>query len=159
MIFESQEDACAGILAGKVKPGDIVIIRNEGPRGGPGMQEMLSPDRLHRGLMKGLDYAEKTYPYIDEDRECALGASYGGYMANWLLGHTDRFKCIVSHDGMFNSVSSWGTTEELWFNQWEYKGTPYSNREMTRNGLRATRRRISRRRRWSSTDNSTTAST
>jgi dipeptidyl aminopeptidase/acylaminoacyl peptidase len=81
-------------------------------------------------LMKGLDYAEKTYPFIDKDRECALGASYGGYMANWVLGHTDRFKCIVSHDGMFNTDSAWGTTEELWFNQWEFKGTPYSNPEM-----------------------------
>ncbi len=81
-------------------------------------------------LMKGLDYAEKTYPFIDKDRECALGASYGGYMANWVLGHTDRFKCIVSHDGMFNTVSAWGTTEELWFNDWEFKGTPYSNPEM-----------------------------
>ncbi len=81
-------------------------------------------------LMKGLDYAEKTYPFIDKDRECALGASYGGYAANWVLGHTDRFKCIVSHDGMFNSISAWGTTEELWFNEWEFKGTPYTNREM-----------------------------
>jgi len=81
-------------------------------------------------LMKGLDYAEKTYPFIDKDRECALGASYGGYMANWVLGHTDRFKCIVSHDGMFNSVSAWGTTEELWFNNWEFKGTPWTNPEM-----------------------------
>jgi dipeptidyl aminopeptidase/acylaminoacyl peptidase len=81
-------------------------------------------------LMKGLDYAEKTYPFIDKDHECALGASYGGYMANWLLGHTRRFKCIVSHDGMFNSVSAWGTTEELWFNNWEFKGTPYTNPEM-----------------------------
>jgi dipeptidyl aminopeptidase/acylaminoacyl peptidase len=81
-------------------------------------------------LMKGLDYAEKTYPFIDKDRECALGASYGGYMANWVLGHTDRFKCIVSHDGMFNAESAWGTTEELWFNDWEFKGTPYSNRAM-----------------------------
>ncbi len=81
-------------------------------------------------LMKGLDYAEKTFPYIDKDRECALGASYGGYMANWVLGHTDRFKCIVSHDGMFNTYSAWGTTEELWFNNWEFKGTPYTNPEM-----------------------------
>jgi dipeptidyl aminopeptidase/acylaminoacyl peptidase len=80
-------------------------------------------------LMKGLDYAEKTYPFIDKDRECALGASYGGYMANWILGHTDRFKCIVSHDGMFNTESAWGTTEELWFNNWEFKGTPYTNPE------------------------------
>jgi dipeptidyl aminopeptidase/acylaminoacyl peptidase len=81
-------------------------------------------------LMTGLDYAEKTYPFIDKDRECALGASYGGYMANWLLGNTDRFKCIVSHDGMFNPVSAYGTTEELWFNEWEYKGTPWTNPEI-----------------------------
>ncbi len=80
-------------------------------------------------LMKGLDYAEQTYTFIDKTRECALGASYGGYMANWILGHTDRFKCIVSHDGMFNAESAWGTTEELWFNDWEFKGTPYDNRE------------------------------
>ena len=79
-------------------------------------------------LMKGLDYAEKAYPFIDKDRECALGASYGGYAINWILGHTDRFKCLVSHDGMFNAESAWGTTEELWFNNWEFKGTPYDNR-------------------------------
>jgi dipeptidyl aminopeptidase/acylaminoacyl peptidase len=81
-------------------------------------------------LMKGLDYAEQHYPFIDKDRECALGASYGGYMVNWILGHTNRFKCIVSHDGMFNSTSAWGTTEELWFNEWEFKGTPYTNRAL-----------------------------
>jgi len=79
-------------------------------------------------LMKGLDYAEKTYPFIDKDRECALGASYGGYAINWIMGHTDRFKCLVSHDGMFNAESAWGTTEELWFNNWEFKGTPIDNR-------------------------------
>jgi dipeptidyl aminopeptidase/acylaminoacyl peptidase len=81
-------------------------------------------------LMKGLDYAEQTYPFIDKTRECALGASYGGYMANWVLGHTDRFKCIVSHDGMFNAESAWGSTEEMWFNNWEFKGPPYDNRAM-----------------------------
>src|SRR5580698_2632032 len=81
-------------------------------------------------LMKGLDYAEQKFPFIDKNRECALGASYGGYMANWILGHTDRFKCIVTHDGMFNAESAWGTTEELWFNDWEFKGTPYDNRAM-----------------------------
>jgi len=83
-------------------------------------------------LMLGLDYAEKAYSFIDKDRECALGASYGGYMVNWILGHTNRFKCIVSHDGMFNTESAWGTTEELWFNEWEFKGTPYTNREVYR---------------------------
>jgi dipeptidyl aminopeptidase/acylaminoacyl peptidase len=84
----------------------------------------------YEDLMKGLDYAEKTYPFIDKDRECALGASYGGYAINWILGHTRRFKCLVSHDGMFNAESAWGTTEELWFNDWEFKGTPYDNRAM-----------------------------
>jgi len=79
-------------------------------------------------LMKGLDYAEAHYGFIDKDRECALGASYGGYAINWILGHTDRFKCLVSHDGMFNAESAWGSTEELWFNNWEFKGTPYDNR-------------------------------
>jgi dipeptidyl aminopeptidase/acylaminoacyl peptidase len=84
----------------------------------------------YEDLMKGLDYAEKTYPFIDKNRECALGASYGGYAINWILGHTDRFKCLVSHDGMFNAESAWGTTEELWFNDWEFKGTPYDNRAL-----------------------------
>jgi dipeptidyl aminopeptidase/acylaminoacyl peptidase len=72
-------------------------------------------------LMEGLDYAEQHYSFIDKNRECALGASYGGYMANWVEGHTNRFKCIVSHDGMFNAESAFGTTEEDWFNIWEFK--------------------------------------
>src|ERR1700757_2848891 len=80
-------------------------------------------------LMKGLDYAEQHYPFIDKSRECALGASYGGYAINWILGHTNRFKCIVSHDGMFNAESAWGSTEEMWFNNWEFKPTPYDNRQ------------------------------
>jgi dipeptidyl aminopeptidase/acylaminoacyl peptidase len=83
-------------------------------------------------LMKGLDDAERTYPFIDKDRECALGASFGGYMANWILGHSQRFKCIVSHDGTFNNESDWGTTEELWFEEWELKGPLYNNRELYR---------------------------
>jgi dipeptidyl aminopeptidase/acylaminoacyl peptidase len=81
-------------------------------------------------LMKGLDYAEQRYPFIDKDRECALGASYGGYMANWILGHSNRFKCIVSHDGLFNTESAYGDTEELWFPEWEFQGTPWTNRQV-----------------------------
>jgi dipeptidyl aminopeptidase/acylaminoacyl peptidase len=83
-------------------------------------------------LMKGLDYVEKTYPFIDKNREAALGASYGGYMANWLLGHTDRFKCVVSHDGTFNAESAYGTTEELWFMNWEFGGPPWKKRDAYR---------------------------
>jgi dipeptidyl aminopeptidase/acylaminoacyl peptidase len=80
--------------------------------------------------MKGLDYAEKTYSFIDKDRECAIGSSYGGYMANWILGHTDRFKCIVSHHAPFNMESMWGSTDEQWFIEWDFKGTPFSNRAL-----------------------------
>ena len=83
-------------------------------------------------LMKGLDYAEQHYPFIDKDRECALGASYGGYMANWILGHTNRFKCIViARRHVQHRVGVWHT-EELWFTEWEFKGTPWTNREMYR---------------------------
>jgi dipeptidyl aminopeptidase/acylaminoacyl peptidase len=80
-------------------------------------------------LMRGLDYAEQKYPFMDKNRECALGASYGGYMVDWILGHTDRFKCLVSHDGMFDTISAFGTTEELWFPLWEFQGTPWTNRK------------------------------
>jgi len=83
-------------------------------------------------LMKGLDYAEEHYGFIDKDRECALGASFGGYMINWVLGHTNRFKCLVSHDGTFNNESDYGATEELWFPEWEFHGTPWENRELYR---------------------------
>jgi dipeptidyl aminopeptidase/acylaminoacyl peptidase len=86
--------------------------------------------RPYEDLMKGLDYALAHYPYMDGNRVCAMGASYGGYMANWLLGHTTRFKCIVSHDGMYNTIAAYGTTEELWFPEWEFKGTPWTSRKI-----------------------------
>ena len=76
-------------------------------------------------LMTGLDYAEQHFRFLDKSRECALGASYGGFMANWVLGHTDRFRCIVSHDGIFNAESAFGTTDEDWFNLWEFRGHPW----------------------------------
>ena len=78
-------------------------------------------------LMDGLDYVLKTYSFTDSKRVAAAGASYGGYMMNWLGGHTDRFRCIVTHDGVFNPISMYGTTEELWFPQWEFRGTPYKD--------------------------------
>jgi dipeptidyl aminopeptidase/acylaminoacyl peptidase len=95
----------------------VVMINFHGSTGyGQKFTDSISGDwggKPYVDLMKGLDYVEKTYPFIDKSREAALGASYGGYMANWLLGHTNRFKCIVSHDGMFNAESAYGTTEEL----------------------------------------------
>jgi dipeptidyl aminopeptidase/acylaminoacyl peptidase len=110
--------------------GYVVVMIN--PRGSTGYGQAIVDGvngdwggKPFTDLMTGLDYAEQHYPFIDKTRECALGASYGGFMANWILGHTDRFKCIVSHDGMFNPESAWGSTEELWFNEWEFKGKPW----------------------------------
>jgi dipeptidyl aminopeptidase/acylaminoacyl peptidase len=77
--------------------------------------------RPYQDLMLGLDYAEKNFPFIDKARECALGASYGGYMADWVLTHTNRFQCIVTHDGMSDPGAAFGTTEELWFPEWEFR--------------------------------------
>ncbi|HEY4357391.1 MAG TPA: S9 family peptidase [Acidobacteriaceae bacterium] len=106
--------------------GYVVVMVN--PRGSTGygqkFLEEVSGDwggRAFDDLMKGLDYAEQQYPFIDKNRECALGASYGGFMANWVLTHTNRFKCIVTHDGMYNPQAAFGDTEELWFNEWEFR--------------------------------------
>jgi dipeptidyl aminopeptidase/acylaminoacyl peptidase len=114
----------------------VVMINFHGSTGyGQKFTDSISGDwggKPYVDLMKGLDYVEKTYPFIDKNREAALGASYGGYMANWILGHTDRFKCIVSHDGVFNTESAYGTTEELWFPEWEFKGPPWKQRELYR---------------------------
>jgi dipeptidyl aminopeptidase/acylaminoacyl peptidase len=110
--------------------GYVVIMIN--PRGSTGYGQAFVDGvnndwggKPFTDLMTGLDYAEQHYPFIDKTRECALGASYGGYMANWILGHTNRFKCIVSHDGMFDAESAFGSTEEDWFNIWEFKGHPW----------------------------------
>ncbi|MEY2573073.1 MAG: hypothetical protein QOJ87_1286, partial [Verrucomicrobiota bacterium] len=114
----------------------VVMINFHGSTGyGQKFTDSISGDwggKPYADLIKGLDYVEKTCPFIDKTREAALGASYGGYMANWILGHTDRFKCIVSHDGMFNTESAYGTTEELWFSEWEFKGPPWKSRELYR---------------------------
>jgi dipeptidyl aminopeptidase/acylaminoacyl peptidase len=114
----------------------VVMINFHGSTGyGQKFTDSISGDwggKPHVDVMKGLDYVEKTSPFIDKNREAALGASYGGYMANWLLGHTNRFKCIVSHDGMFNAESAYGTTEELWFMNWEFGGPPWKKRDVYR---------------------------
>ena len=66
-------------------------------------------------------------PYADPNRMAAAGASYGGYMINWVLGHTQRFKALVSHDGVFDLRSEAGETEELWFPIWEFGGMPWNS--------------------------------
>jgi len=69
---------------------------------------------------------------VDGTRIGAAGASYGGFMINWIATHTGRFKVLVSHAGGFDEISSYGATEELWFPEWEFRGTPWSNPESYR---------------------------
>jgi dipeptidyl aminopeptidase/acylaminoacyl peptidase len=78
---------------------------------------------VYEDLMKGVDYVI-AQGYVDPQRLGAAGGSYGGYMVNWILGHTDRFKALVSHAGIFNTTSMYAT-EELWFQEWEFKGAPW----------------------------------
>jgi len=79
-------------------------------------------------LQKGLDAALATRPWMDGGNVSAFGASYGGYMINWIAGNwPDRFRCLVSHAGLFDLHSFYYSTEELWFPEWEFNGTPQSN--------------------------------
>jgi dipeptidyl aminopeptidase/acylaminoacyl peptidase len=79
-------------------------------------------------LQKGLDAALGKYTWLDGTRVCALGASYGGYMINWIAGNwPDRFQCLVNHDGNLDERMAYYDTEELWFPEWEHGGTPWEN--------------------------------
>ncbi len=80
-------------------------------------------------LMKGLDWVLAHAPWIDSERMAALGASYGGYMINWIQGNTDRFAALVCHDGNLDEFMAYFDTEELWFPEWEHGGTPWENPE------------------------------
>jgi len=84
----------------------------------------------YKDLMWGLNYVLKTYDFIDTTKVAAAGASYGGFMIDWIAGHTNRFKCLVTHDGVFDQVSEYGATEELWFPEWEFGGDPYRYPEL-----------------------------
>jgi dipeptidyl aminopeptidase/acylaminoacyl peptidase len=79
----------------------------------------------YEDLMKGVDVVSRL-SFVDSTRMAAAGASYGGYMIYWLAGHTNRFRALVAHDGIFNPLSMAGTTEEQWFPIWEFGGTPLS---------------------------------
>jgi dipeptidyl aminopeptidase/acylaminoacyl peptidase len=79
-------------------------------------------------LQKGLAAALSRYPWMDGDRVGALGASFGGYMVNWIAGRwPDRFRCLVNHDGSLDERLAYFDTEELWFPEWDHKGTPWDN--------------------------------
>ncbi len=111
--------------------GYVVFMPN--PRGSTGFGQKFTDEisgdwggKPFDDLMKGVDFAEKL-PYVDATRKVSAGASYGGYMMNWFLGHTDRFKAIVSHAGVYNLTSMYGATEELWFPEWDLGGMPWTN--------------------------------
>jgi dipeptidyl aminopeptidase/acylaminoacyl peptidase len=77
-------------------------------------------------LQKGLAAALARYPWLDGERVAALGASYGGYMVNWIAGNwPDRFRCLVTHDGNLDERMAYFDTEELWFPEWDHGGTPW----------------------------------
>jgi len=79
-------------------------------------------------LQKGLAAALEKYPFLDGQRVAALGASYGGWMINWIAGSwPDRFRCLVSHDGNLDERAAYYMTEELWFPEWDHEGTPWDN--------------------------------
>jgi len=84
--------------------------------------------KAYTDVMKGIDAAMTKYSFIDKSKLAAAGASYGGYMADWLATHTDRFKAIVSHAGVYDKVSMYAT-EELWFEEHDTQGTPWSAAE------------------------------
>ncbi len=107
-----------------------VLINPHGSTGyGQALTEQISGDwggAVYLDLMKGVDYVIAR-GYVDPNRLGAAGGSYGGYMVNWILGHSDRFKALVSHAGVYNLTSMYGATEELWFAEWEFKGNPWDN--------------------------------
>ena len=80
----------------------------------------------YQDLMLGLDAALAKFTWLDGTRAAALGASYGGYMINWINGHTDRFKALVCHDGNLDERMAYFDTEELWFPEWEHGGVPWT---------------------------------
>ncbi len=75
-------------------------------------------------LMNATDFLEKL-DFIDKSRLVGAGASFGGFMIDWIATHTDRFKALVSHDGVYDNPSMYGETEEIWFDEWEFKGVPW----------------------------------
>ena len=110
----------------------VVMIDFHGSTGyGQAFTDSISQhwgDRPLEDLQKGWAFAQANYPFLDGDNACALGASYGGYMINWIAGKwSDEFKCLVNHDGVFDIRGMAYATEELWFTEWEYGGTHYEN--------------------------------
>jgi len=113
--------------------GYVIALPN--PRGSTGFGQKYTDEisgdwggKCFEDLMAGVGYLEKQ-PYIDRDRMAAAGASFGGYMMNWFAGHTDKFKTLVTHCGVFNFDAMYASTDELWFDEFEHGGAPWVNRD------------------------------
>ena len=112
----------------------VVMIDFHGSTGyGQAFTDAISQhwgDRPLEDLQKGWAAAQQTYAFLDGGKACALGASYGGYMINWIAGNwNEPWKCLVNHDGVFDTRSMGYVTEELWFTEWENGGTPFDKPE------------------------------
>lgn len=110
--------------------GYVIALPN--PRGSTGFGQKFTDEISHdwggkayEDLMACLAYVEKQ-PYVDAAKMAAAGASYGGYMMNWFQGHTDKFKTLVTHCGVYDFISMYGATEETWFDEWDH-GIPWEN--------------------------------
>lgn len=108
----------------------VVMIDFHGSTGyGQAFTDAISQhwgDRPLEDLQKGWAHAQSAYPFLDGSRACALGASYGGYMMNWIAGNwSDAFDCLVNHAGIYDTFAMGTQTEELWFTEWENGGTPW----------------------------------
>jgi dipeptidyl aminopeptidase/acylaminoacyl peptidase len=115
--------------------GYVVVMPN--PRGSTGYGQKfideISGDwggKAFDDLMAVTDQVIANLPYADAPRLTAAGGSYGGYMVDWMLGHTQRFKALISHAGVYDLPSEFGATEELWFPLWEFGGTPWDKPEV-----------------------------
>ncbi len=110
--------------------GYVVVEPN--PRGSTGYGQKFIDEINHDwggkvfdDIMAVTDHVVADVPYADASRMTAAGGSYGGYMIDWMLGHTQRFKALITHDGVYDLTSEFGATEELWFPLWEMGGTPW----------------------------------
>jgi dipeptidyl aminopeptidase/acylaminoacyl peptidase len=111
-------------------PGYVTLMINR--RGSTGYGQKFTDEitndwggRAYIDVMKGIDAAITKYPFIDKTQLAAAGGSYGGYLADWLATHTDRFKAIISHAGVYDKFSMYAT-EELWFEEHDMQGTPWT---------------------------------
>jgi len=109
----------------------VIMINNRGSKGyGQNFNDAITKNwggQPYRDLIEGIEYMIREYPFIDGNNIAAAGIFHGGYMINWIAGHTQQFKCLVSHEGIFDLISFYGTTAELWFPEWELNGAPYGN--------------------------------